>query len=103
MKIIFHRLAERELTDAFWYYEDRSDGLGSSFLDHVQRSARLLLSFPRSAPLVRQVGDVSIRKRALPKFPYDLFFTFDEDSLFILAVAHQKRRPYYWIERVRDL
>ena len=48
-------------------------------------------------------GDVTVRKRALDRFPYDLFYSFDENLLSILAVAHQKRRPDYWIERAHDL
>ncbi len=100
MKLILHRLAEREMEDVFWTYEDQSDGLGTLFLDQVQRSARYLLTFPRSAPVARRIGDVAVRKRVLQRFPYDLFYTFDEDALSILAIAHQKRRPGYWIARV---
>ncbi len=103
MKLVFHRLAERELTDAFWYYEDRSDGLGARFLNQAQRAARYLLRFPRSAPVARRIGDVTVRKRVLDRFPYDLFYTFDDDVLSILAVAHQKRRPDYWIERAHEV
>ncbi len=100
MKLVLHRLAEREMEDAFWTYEDQSDGRGTTFLDQVQRSARHLLTFPRSAPVARQIGDITVRKRVLARFPYDLFYTFDEDALSILAIAHQKRRPGYWIARV---
>ena len=103
MKLILHRLAEREMEDAFWTYEDRSEGLGTTFLDQLQRSARHLLTFPKSAPVVRRAGDVTVRKRVLARFPYDLFYTFDEDALWILAIAHQKRRPGYWIKRAFEV
>lgn len=88
------------MEDAFWTYEDKTDGLGTIFLDQVQRSARHLLTFPKSAPIVRRVGGVAVRKRVLQRFPYDLFYTFDEDMLSILAIAHQKRRPGYWVARM---
>ncbi len=103
MKLVLHRLAEREMEDAFWTYEDQADGLGTSFLDQVQRSARHLLTFPESAPVTRRIGNVPIRKRVLARFPYDLFYTFDNDALSILAIAHQKRRPGYWIERAHEI
>ncbi len=103
MKLVLHRFAEREMEDAFWTYEGRSDGLGTRFLDQVQRSARYLLTFPKSAPVARRIGGVTIRKRVLDRFPYDLFYTFDEDFLSILAIAHQKRRPGYWIERAHEI
>ncbi len=103
MKLVLHRFAEREMEDAFWTYEDQSDGLGTLFLDQVQRSARYLLTFPRSAPVARRIGDIVVRKRVLQRFPYDLFYTFDEEVLSILAIAHQKRRPEYWIDRAYEI
>jgi toxin ParE1/3/4 len=37
-----------------------------------------------------------VRKLVLAKFPYSLIYETREDSLRILAVAHQRKRPYYW-------
>jgi plasmid stabilization system protein ParE len=102
MKIVLHRLADRELSEAFWYYEGQSDGLGIEFLNEFQRSSRKLLAFPQSAPIIRRIGGVTVRKKVLRRFPYDLFYTCDEDFLSILAIGHQKQRPGYWIGRVRD-
>lgn len=99
MRVVFHRLAKQELSDAFGFYEDRSEGLGWRFLDKVERSTQLLVSFPQSAPVTKRVEGVTIRKRSLDDFPFDLVFTFDDESLFVLAVAHQKRRPGYWVGR----
>ncbi|MDP2208100.1 MAG: type II toxin-antitoxin system RelE/ParE family toxin [Bacteroidota bacterium] len=42
-------------------------------------------------------GDV--RKCLLHKFPYKLLYSIEEDHIFVLAVAHQHRRPNYWVER----
>ena len=100
MKLAFHRLADRELTDVFHYYEARSEGLGVEFLDEFQRLTRPLLAHPRSAPVVSKIDDIVVRKKILDRFPYGVFFTFDEETLWILAVGHQKRRPDYWISRV---
>jgi hypothetical protein len=36
----------------------------------------------------------------LQKFPYSLFYTIDSGDLLILAVAHHRRRPGYWVGRL---
>ena len=40
--------AEEEMTEAALFYESRSDGLGSDFLDDVQRSVDRLSEYPHS-------------------------------------------------------
>ncbi len=101
--VVFHRLAQRELTEAAQFYEDRSEGLGLVFGDYVWKSLDLLRLHSESAPILRKVAGIVVRKRALAKFPYNLLFSVEESGLFVLAVAHQKRRPSYWIDRIHDL
>lgn len=103
MKVIFHRLAKREFAEAASFYEDRVEGLGTVFLDYLWQSLQPLREHPRSAPILRRFADVTVRKRDLTKFPYSLIFCVEEQALYILATAHQKRRPDYWVRRVRDI
>jgi len=37
----------------------------------------------------------------LARFPYALVFLVREDQVRVLAAAHAKRRPGYWLSRVR--
>jgi toxin ParE1/3/4 len=32
--------------------------------------------------------------------PYSIVYVADDDAIVILAVAHHKRRPGYWLRRV---
>ena len=93
---IFHRLADRELGEAFEFYEDRSPGLGGVFRDYVWKAIEFLEEFPQAAPVI----DDGIRKFVIQKFPYNIIYSEEKDHIYILAVAHQKRRPYYWIDRL---
>jgi len=36
----------------------------------------------------------------LRQFPYSLFFIIENDTVVIVAVAHHKRRPGYWLPRL---
>jgi plasmid stabilization system protein ParE len=92
----FNPIAERELADAIKYYDEQKAGLGREFLEEVRRAVLFLAKYPEAAPQVRG----SIRRFILPRFPYSLLYRTLETGRFrILAVAHQKRRPDYWVGR----
>jgi toxin ParE1/3/4 len=92
----FNPLAERELTEAIQYYEERSPGLGIQLLDEVEHAVIFVRRHPEAAPRVLN----SIRRFVLPRFPYYLLYRpLQDGGLRILAVAHQKRHPRYWIGR----
>ena len=88
--------AEEELLSAITYFEDRSKGLGRRFYGEVRRAERMLERFPESG---REILP-GIRRHLLRKFPYSLIYSIEEDGLLVLAVAHHRRLPTYWIDRV---
>ncbi len=91
-RVRFDSAAELELNEAADYYDLESPGLGSVFLDEVDRALAQVTEFPDAATPVH----VGVRKRLLTKFPYTLLYSLRGDEIRILAVAHQKRRPFYW-------
>jgi len=92
----FNRLAERELAEAVEFYEGARLGLGEEFLDEVDHAIIFLGRYPEAAPRVGR----EIRSFVLPRFPYSLIYRpLGSGQIRILAVAHQKRRPRYWIRR----
>lgn len=94
--VIFHPLAEQELIDATAYYEKQKPGLGLEFLGEVEDSVNFLVLYPEAGS---KVG-VSVRRVILPKFSYSLLYrVLEGDLIRILAVAHHKRRPQYWVDR----
>ena len=44
--------------------------------------------------------DLVIRWALLPRFPYAVIFMDLGTEIRVLAVAHAKRRPGYWLDRV---
>ncbi len=40
-----------------------------------------------------------IRRCVLPKFPYYVAYEVLASEVIVLAVAHARRRPFYWINR----
>jgi len=95
MKIIFSSLAKLELEDAITYYELEHSGLGIYFKKEVLKNIGRIKKFPQAAPI--EIGE--IRKSLLHKFPYKILYTIETDHIFIIALAHQHRKPDYWVER----
>lgn len=44
---------------------------------------------------------IRIRRALLPRFPYTLIFIDMGAEVRVIAVAHVKREPGYWLERIR--
>lgn len=93
----FHPLASSELTDAAVFYEGQAPGLGGDFLDEVERLVGLVSSYPDLGH--QQPGEI----RTIParRFPYTVVYQVIGDRPFVLAIAHQRRRPRYWAGRIR--
>lgn len=96
MRVIFSTLAKQELKDAAHYYELEHEGLGGRFKAEVEEAARRIARYPHAW----SVHGVEIRKCLLHKFPYKLLYSVEKDHVVILAVAHQHRRPDYWLDRI---
>jgi toxin ParE1/3/4 len=91
----FHPDAKAEFVEATVFYESRRVGLGNSFAAEVERTIALI----RSHPDVGGPGRLRRRRMSLLGFPYSVVYRYDLESVQILAVAHQSRRPGYWRHR----
>jgi toxin ParE1/3/4 len=66
----FHRLADRELNAAAQYYDLENPGLGSSFLEEIDRCLQSIEAHPEAGMILRG----SVRRRLLHRFPYALVY-----------------------------
>ena len=96
MKAIFHPEAYDEMIQSARFYEGRSEGLGSDFLTAVEETIRRIEQSPEAGPIDR----TNIRKRLVSGFPFTVLYETQLDRIFIAAVMHQHRRPYYWKTRL---
>ena len=95
MNISFLPIARAELDDAFNWYEKQAVGLGFEFLDAFDQALRLVVSFPESQPFVGK----NIRRCLCNRFPYAVYYGIDDEKIIVIAVAHLRRRPDYWLGR----
>lgn len=95
MTLAYHEAARGELLEEVVWLEDRAPGLGRRFLAEVIRVESSILEFPQAGEEIRP----GIRRRLLRKFQYSLFYSMEVEGPVVLAVAHHRRRPGYWLHR----
>jgi plasmid stabilization system protein ParE len=93
--------AVKELEDAAHWYEDRSEGLGLVLVAALDRTVESIMRWPHAAALVEGVSEeLLVRRVAIRRFPYFVAYLMADETVVVLAVAHERRRPRYWIDRV---
>jgi len=92
--------AEEELYDAARWYENERPGLGDDFVAEYRNAILRIESAPESLARIETIRSRgNLRRCLLHRFPYYIPFELRNDEIVILAVAHAKRRPNYWIRR----
>ena len=94
----FHPAARTELREGVLFYEAEAQGLGAEFAAEVRAIVDQILEYPDAGSLV----DAGVRRRLLRRFPYGIVYLCDIEPISIVAVMHQRRRPGYWLTRVRN-
>ena len=87
--------AEADNHDAFAWYRERNaliaDAFRTEVFDVVDRIAE--------APLAKAADEDGNRKRVLHRFPYTVIYEVQGNTLTVVAVAHHRRKPGYWMSR----
>jgi len=92
LHVSIHETAEAEINEAADFYDIQAPGLGAVFLDEVQHIIDAVMLHPQAAMLPRG----NLRRKLMAKFPYSLVYSIRPNEIRVLAIAHQKRRPFYW-------
>jgi len=89
--------AEEEMTEASVFYETASPNLGVDFLDDVQRGIDIL----RAHPAIGLSVGSGLRRMLLHRFPFSMIYAVETGAILIVAIAHQRREPDYWRDRIK--
>ena len=100
----FHPLAARELDEAVAHYEAIARGKGLELADEIESLIEQICLYPESAPITR--GNIrSIVVQPTSRWQFTVHFSIKPEGagIRILAVAHQKRQPFYWLEKSKTV
>ena len=93
----FHPEARVEARSAASWYRERSREAARGFTAAVAEGLQSIRERPEAWPTWQRAD---IRRRVLPRYPYSIFYVIEGDMIVIVAVAHHKQRPGYWLPRV---
>ena len=85
--------AKAELVAAAEWYEVRAPGVGSAFLDHVEKTLAVIVEHPGAGRPHAKHSEV--RLCPLRRFPFVLVYA-EGAPIVVIAVAHTRREPDYW-------
>lgn len=90
--------AEVEIDQAFAYYRRVSIELAQGFGADLTDTTNRILALPNAHPPIGK----GLRRCLLSRFPYQIVYRVEGDVIRVYALAHLKRRPAYWLKRVRS-
>jgi hypothetical protein len=97
MSYSFHPVAEAEFLESVGYYESKVPGLGAAFIAEFEALATLVGESPKAWQVELEPD---IRRVPLKRFPLSIVYRESPNGFQVLAVAHERRRPQYWLGRL---
>ena len=102
MRLPFEAEAVAEFEDAAAWYEREREGYGALFVAEVRRAVDRAVDLPRSGPRIPGTDPArDVRRFVVRRFPYLVITAIVLDERAVVAVAHGRRRPGYWRDRLR--
>lgn len=96
LPIVLRDEAQAEFDEAFDFYEANRPSSGVRFANRDRDVFRRIAANPEMHPIVR----ADIRKVAVPRYPYRIFYRAVDTHVEILAVFHTSRNPRIWQGRI---
>lgn len=95
--IVPHPDAEAEFHQEVEFYESRQAGLGVRFRSSIEAAVQRIREQPNFYP---RYEDTECRECPVDTFPHVIYYLEREDYIWVLAFAHQRRKPGYWLRRL---
>jgi plasmid stabilization system protein ParE len=93
-RVVVRPPAVEDIASAATWYEAQSPGLGADLTDEVIRAIRRAQEAPELFRILR-VRD-GMRRVLTERFPYRVFFTVIDDTLYVHAVFHGAQHDRHW-------
>lgn len=94
-ELIWRGEAIRDVQEAFDWYELRSAGTGHRLLSELDEYVAFILENAGGPARWR----TRYGKMTLKRFPYQLIYRFERNTVIIYSVFHTKRDPKRWGDR----
>lgn len=96
LPVVLRHQAAEELLAACGYLEAQRKGLSTRLIGEVRRVIDRISTHPELHGIVLK----DIRRAAVRRFPYSIFYRVTPARIDVLAVFHDSRDPVVWQSRV---
>ena len=94
--VLFHPEAALEVLSARDWYKSRNPSAAMAFVEEVARAVERIARGPGAWPGHKY----GTRRCFLRRFPFLIIYRPAGDSVEVVAVAHGRRKPGYWKDRI---
>lgn len=95
--LIIKPKAEKDLYNALEWYKDQNDNLPLKFMTIINNSLERIQKNPEHY----QKRYFEIRILFTKKFPYGVYYTVEENSIYVHAILHTKQNPKTAQKRIK--
>lgn len=96
VELIIAPEAERDIADAYAWYERRRAGLGEEFLSCVDACIQAICRTPE---MHRRVHE-NYQRGLVRRFPYAVFYEYAADTVAVYCIFHTSQDPAKWRQRL---
>ena len=97
-QVEYHPKATSEMRQSAIWYDNQVNGLGLEFLLEVRNAESHIVKNPE----LWSVYEAGTRRYIMQRFPFSVIYLTSEEIVQIVAVAHCKRKPGYWKDRLKE-
>ena len=90
VSLILTEKAEKDLDDAYHWYEKQEPGLGKQVIRCIDAKIATINRHPLHHPVVQ---NENVRRALVNRFPFSVYFEYEEELITIFAILHQRRSP----------
>ena len=98
LELRFHPDVAIEIKTSHKWYQNQAMGLGEDFLSELESAYQTIQELPNTWPKFEN----NFRRFLLSKFPFSVIYKANVESVFVVAVMHNSRKPGYWNERMNE-
>lgn len=95
-KLRIRQEAEKDLQEAFDYYQLCRMGLGHEFVMCEDAALHAIQRNPLQYPQVYK----NIFRTFVHRFPFGIYYLIKQDIIIVMAVLHVRRNPIHWQKRI---
>jgi plasmid stabilization system protein ParE len=98
LNVVLDAFARVELNRIQERFRTASPGRAAAFRKAIGETVESVLAFPEAYRVVHE--EIGARHIRVNGFPYFLVYLIDPDTIFVIAVMHERQDPDYWLDRL---